>query len=150
VYRIVVVPSVVLPSWVIVCNYILYDIPPIRFVFQVTQKDLRSSLMMAGYCRNMNESVYRIKEWYNQCILLVISSTSNMHGTNIKPNAHLFDSLLYCSVFIASTCFNTNASSSESSIRCLLSYMNVLMQSWWWFVKKLSHSILRIVKTLKR
>jgi hypothetical protein len=34
----------------------------IQFVFQVTQKDLRSSLMMAGYCRNM--PVYRIKEWY--------------------------------------------------------------------------------------
>jgi hypothetical protein len=33
-------------------NHTLYDIPPIRFVFQVTQKDLRSSLMMAGYCRN--------------------------------------------------------------------------------------------------
>jgi hypothetical protein len=29
-------------------NHTLYDIPPIRFVFQVTQKDLRSSLMMAG------------------------------------------------------------------------------------------------------
>jgi hypothetical protein len=26
---------------------------PIWFVLQVTQKDLRSSLMMAGYCRNM-------------------------------------------------------------------------------------------------
>jgi hypothetical protein len=39
------------------------QIPPIRFVFQVTQKDLRSSLMMAGYCRNMYEPVYRIKEW---------------------------------------------------------------------------------------
>jgi hypothetical protein len=34
-------------------NHTLYDIPPIRFVFQVTQKDIRSSLMMAGYCRNM-------------------------------------------------------------------------------------------------
>jgi hypothetical protein len=34
-------------------NHTLYDIPPIRFVFQVTQKDLRSSLMMAGYCQNM-------------------------------------------------------------------------------------------------
>jgi hypothetical protein len=45
-------------------NHTLYDIPPILFVFQVTQKDLRSSLMMAGYCRNMYESVYRIKEWY--------------------------------------------------------------------------------------
>jgi hypothetical protein len=30
-----------------------YDIPPIQFVFQVTWKDLRSSLMMADYCRNM-------------------------------------------------------------------------------------------------
>jgi hypothetical protein len=29
-------------------NHTLHDIPPIRFVFQVTQKDLRSSLMMAG------------------------------------------------------------------------------------------------------
>jgi hypothetical protein len=35
--------------------YLLYilDIPPIRFVFQVTQEDLTSSLMMAAYCRNM-------------------------------------------------------------------------------------------------
>jgi hypothetical protein len=31
----------------------VYDIPPIIFVFQVTQNDLRSYLMMAGYCRNM-------------------------------------------------------------------------------------------------
>jgi hypothetical protein len=34
-------------------NHTLYGIPPIRFVFQVTPKDLRRSLMMAGYCRNM-------------------------------------------------------------------------------------------------
>jgi hypothetical protein len=34
-------------------NHTLYDMPPIRFVFPVTQKDLRRSLMMAGYCRNM-------------------------------------------------------------------------------------------------
>jgi hypothetical protein len=34
-------------------NHTLYYIPPIRFVFQVTQNDPRSSLMMAGYCRNM-------------------------------------------------------------------------------------------------
>jgi hypothetical protein len=34
-------------------NHTLCYIPPIRFVFQVTQKDTRSSLMMAGYCRNM-------------------------------------------------------------------------------------------------
>jgi hypothetical protein len=34
--------------------YLLHilDIPPIRFVFQVTQEDLISSLIMAGYCRN--------------------------------------------------------------------------------------------------
>jgi hypothetical protein len=56
-------------------NYTLCDIPPIRFVFQVTQKALRSSLMVAGYCRNMWEPIRRIKEWYNQCILLVVSTT---------------------------------------------------------------------------
>jgi hypothetical protein len=65
-------------------NHTLYDIPPFGFVFQVTKKDLRSSLMMAGYCRNMYEAVYRIKEWYNQYIFLVISTTSNMHGTNVN------------------------------------------------------------------
>jgi hypothetical protein len=42
--------------------------------------------MMVDYCRNMQEPVYKIKEWYNQCILLVISTTSNMHGMNIKLN----------------------------------------------------------------
>jgi hypothetical protein len=31
-------------------NHTLYDIPPIPFAIQVTQKDLRSSLMMADYC----------------------------------------------------------------------------------------------------
>src|SRR5215510_151907 len=45
-------------------NHTLYDIPRIRFVSQVTQTDPRSSLMMADYCRNMLEPVYRIKEWY--------------------------------------------------------------------------------------
>jgi hypothetical protein len=34
-------------------NHTLYGIPPVLFVFQVTKKDLRSSLMMAGYGRNM-------------------------------------------------------------------------------------------------
>jgi hypothetical protein len=33
-------------------KYIL-DIPPIQFVFQITQKFLRGSLMMAGCCQNM-------------------------------------------------------------------------------------------------
>jgi hypothetical protein len=31
--------------------------------FQVTQTDPRSSLMMAGYCRNIWETVYRIKKY---------------------------------------------------------------------------------------
>jgi hypothetical protein len=38
-------------------KHTLYDIPPIRSVFQVTQTDPRSSLMMADHCRNMKESV---------------------------------------------------------------------------------------------
>jgi hypothetical protein len=32
----------------------------------------------------MEEPLYRIKEWYNQCILLVISTACNMHDMNIK------------------------------------------------------------------
>jgi hypothetical protein len=36
----------------------LYDIPPIRSAFQVTQTNPRSSLMMADHCRNMQEPVY--------------------------------------------------------------------------------------------
>jgi hypothetical protein len=55
-------------------NHTLSDIPFSRCVFKVTQKDLRSFLIVAGYCRNMQEPVYRIKEWYNQCVLLVIST----------------------------------------------------------------------------
>jgi hypothetical protein len=34
---------------------------------------------------------------------------------NEPTNAQLIDSLLYCSVFITATCFNTNATSSGSS-----------------------------------
>jgi hypothetical protein len=33
-------------------NHTLNDIPPIRSVIKVTQKDRRSSMMMAGYCRS--------------------------------------------------------------------------------------------------
>jgi hypothetical protein len=32
---------------------------------------------------------------------------------NEQTNAHLTDSLLYCSVFIAPTCFNSNAGPSQ-------------------------------------
>jgi hypothetical protein len=34
-------------------NHTLYDIPTLSLHFQVTQEDPISSLMMAGYCRNM-------------------------------------------------------------------------------------------------
>jgi hypothetical protein len=34
-------------------NNTSYDIPLISFVFQIIQKEVRSSLMMAGYYRNM-------------------------------------------------------------------------------------------------
>jgi hypothetical protein len=34
-------------------NHKLYDIPPTRSVFQVTQTDPRSTLMTVDYCRNM-------------------------------------------------------------------------------------------------
>jgi hypothetical protein len=46
------------------CNHTFYDIPYIRFVFQVTQEDLRSFLMMAGYCQNTYELIHRINKWY--------------------------------------------------------------------------------------
>jgi hypothetical protein len=64
----VLVQSIVLPRWVVCTqlgsatdgtkthrphNHTLCDIPPIWSVFQVTQTDSRSSLMMADYCRNM-------------------------------------------------------------------------------------------------
>jgi hypothetical protein len=50
-------------------NHTLYYIPPHRFVFQVTEEDLISSLM--------SEPVRRMKDWYNQCILLVSSNASD-------------------------------------------------------------------------
>jgi hypothetical protein len=34
-------------------NHTLCDTPSIKFVFQVTQADPGSSLMMTDYCRNM-------------------------------------------------------------------------------------------------
>jgi hypothetical protein len=46
-------------------KHALYDTPPIRSAFQVSQMNPRSSLMMADYCWNMQEPVYWIKEWYN-------------------------------------------------------------------------------------
>jgi hypothetical protein len=63
----------------------LYDIPPIGFIFQGTQKDPRSSMMIAGYCRNMWEPVYRIKEMYRisaYCSSFLLRLI--MHGMDIK------------------------------------------------------------------
>jgi len=37
---------------------------------------------------------------------------------NEQTNAHLIDSLFYCSLFITPTCFNTNASSLRMSFKC--------------------------------
>jgi hypothetical protein len=59
-------------------NYTLNDMPPIRFVFLVTQKDLRNSLIMAGYCRNKYDPVYRIKVWYRSVHSVVIYSTKTV------------------------------------------------------------------------
>jgi hypothetical protein len=57
-------------------NHTLFDrIPPIQFVFQVTQKDLRSSLMMAGYCRNMQEQVHRISGFGGLVVSMLASGT---------------------------------------------------------------------------
>jgi hypothetical protein len=58
--------------------YLLYILDiHVYFVFQVTQEDLISSLIIAGYCRNMLDPVRRIKEWYIQFMLLVSSNTSD-------------------------------------------------------------------------
>jgi hypothetical protein len=69
---------------------------------------------------------------------------------NHQTNAHLIYSLLYFSIFVAPTCFNAKASSSSSPILCLLSYVNVLMQSWWCFVENLSHSVFRMWTLLNK
>jgi hypothetical protein len=66
-------------------NHTLYDVPPTRSVLQVTQKDLRRSLMMAGYCRNMQEPIHTIKEWYISVYIVGFFLTCQvMHGMNTK------------------------------------------------------------------
>jgi hypothetical protein len=40
------------------------DIPPNKSVFSCNSDGFSSSLMMADYCRNMEEPVYRKKQWY--------------------------------------------------------------------------------------
>jgi hypothetical protein len=100
-------------------NHTLYDIPPIRFVFQVTQTDPRSSLMMADYCRNIWEPVNRIRSGTNQCVVLVISSmfkwnipvavanAVSINIYNLKKN-----SLVFSFIYIA-TSFDPKRGSSS-------------------------------------
>jgi hypothetical protein len=68
---------------------------------------------------------------------------------NKQTNAHLIDSLLYAYVFIVPTCFNANASSSENSYSMLAKLYKRVYAVLVMFLKKLSHSFLRISKTLK-
>jgi hypothetical protein len=71
--------------------YLLYilDIPPIRFVFQVTQKDLRQPLMMAGYCRNMWEPIHRINEWYKSVHVVGSPPPTNTHCYNLSVHQRI-------------------------------------------------------------
>jgi hypothetical protein len=68
---------------------------------------------------------------------------------NKQTNAHLIDSLLYCSIFIAPTCFDTNPSYSGSSYSVPAKLHKRVHAVLVVFLKKLSHSFFRIVKTLK-
>jgi hypothetical protein len=105
--RSVMVPSVALPSWEaqqteplhsgrhtghLTTHYMIYSYHPIRFVFQVNQKDLRSSLIIADYCRNMEEPVYKgVVKISAYCWLFLLRLI--MHGTNIK---HSLESIISC------------------------------------------------------
>jgi hypothetical protein len=55
---------------------------------------------------------------------------------NEQTNAHSIEMLLYCTLFIAHTRFNVNASCHPQGAltRCLLIYINVFMQSGWDFL----------------
>jgi hypothetical protein len=82
-----------------------YDIPPIRSVFHVTQTDSRNSLMMADYCRNMSEQVYRIKMWYkavHSVGLFILRLV--MHGTNIKLINTCYHFIILCNIQCDSAC----------------------------------------------
>jgi hypothetical protein len=68
---------------------------------------------------------------------------------NKQTNADLIDSLLYSYVFIVPACFNTNASSSGNSYSMPAKLYTHVHAALVMFFKKLSHSFLRISKTLK-
>jgi hypothetical protein len=57
-------------------NHTLYDIPPFRFVFQVTRKELRNSLMMQATAKTCRSQCIEQRSGTNQCIVLVISTTN--------------------------------------------------------------------------
>jgi hypothetical protein len=69
---------------------------------------------------------------------------------NEQTNAHLIDSLLYCSLFIVLTGFSTNAPSSGNSYLVPANLHNRFHAVGVVFFKKLSHSAFRITKTLKQ
>jgi hypothetical protein len=83
-----------------------------------------------------------------RCTVVPLYCPSCYYRYNEQTNAHSIDSLLYCSIFIAPTCFNTKRHPQGALTRFLLSHINVFMQSWCCF-QKLTHSLFRKVKTLK-
>jgi hypothetical protein len=68
---------------------------------------------------------------------------------NELANAHLIDSLLYCSIFTAPTCFNANASSSGSSHSLPAKLYKRVHTALVVFLETFTF-VFRIVKTLKQ
>jgi hypothetical protein len=68
---------------------------------------------------------------------------------NEPTNAQLIDSLLLFYILLLLHVSTLMRHPQGALIRCLLSYINVLMQSWWCLLKKLTYPLPTIVKTLK-
>jgi hypothetical protein len=69
---------------------------------------------------------------------------------NEQTNAHLIDSLLFCSVFITPTCFNANALSLVSSYSVPVKLHKRVHAVLMVFLKEIfTLGFFRIVKTLK-
>ena len=66
-----------------------------------------------------------------------------------QTNPHMSASLLYCSLFIAPTCFNVNTSYSGSSHLVPAKLHKRVHAVWWSSFSKLSLSFFRVVKILK-
>jgi hypothetical protein len=60
---------------------------------------------------------HHICPWWHLhwCMPYISAKLDLFYMYNEQTNAHLIESLLYCSLFITPTCFNTNRSSSGSS-----------------------------------